>query len=182
MYFNKKTFVKNYDYMKPSEKHSILIKKGGKVLKSIDPKRITNIVEEVGYWRKANAIHGWFVDNVQDGVDNCGEHYVSEEQIKELLGLVNKVIKASKLVKGNVHCGTESKDGRTMPIIKKGKYIKDASVAKELLPVRAGFFFGSYDEDTAYDEWYLDDIKKTKKILEKALLDKEGDYYYQSSW
>ena len=25
----------------------------------------------VGYWRKANAIHNWFVQNVQDGRDEC---------------------------------------------------------------------------------------------------------------
>ena len=37
------------------------------------------------YWRKANAIHKWFVDNVQDGEDNCGKYYVSHTQLKELL-------------------------------------------------------------------------------------------------
>jgi hypothetical protein len=37
------------------------------------------------YWRKANQIHKWFVQNVQDGEDNCGEYYVSHEQLKELL-------------------------------------------------------------------------------------------------
>lgn len=37
------------------------------------------------YWRKANQIHKWFVDNVQDGNDNCGEYYVSHTQLKELL-------------------------------------------------------------------------------------------------
>ena len=37
------------------------------------------------YWRKANQIHKWFVDNVQDGNDNCGEYYVSHDQLKELL-------------------------------------------------------------------------------------------------
>ena len=36
------------------------------------------------YWRKANQIHKWFVDNVQDGNDNCGEYYVSHEKLKEL--------------------------------------------------------------------------------------------------
>jgi hypothetical protein len=39
----------------------------------------------VAYWRKANQIHKWFVDNVQDGEDNCGEYYVSREKLKELL-------------------------------------------------------------------------------------------------
>jgi hypothetical protein len=39
----------------------------------------------VGYWRKANQIHKWFVDNVQGGEDNCQEYYVSHDQLKELL-------------------------------------------------------------------------------------------------
>ena len=37
------------------------------------------------YWRKANQIHKWFVDNVQKGEDDCGEYYVSHEKLKELL-------------------------------------------------------------------------------------------------
>lgn len=37
------------------------------------------------YWRKANQIHKWFVDNVQGGKDDCGEYYVSHEKLKELL-------------------------------------------------------------------------------------------------
>jgi hypothetical protein len=41
----------------------------------------------VGYWRKCNQIHKWFVDNVQNGEDDCGEYYVSHEQLKELLRL-----------------------------------------------------------------------------------------------
>jgi len=39
---------------------------------------------QVGYWRKENAIHQWFVDNCQDGEDNCAEYFVSREQLKEL--------------------------------------------------------------------------------------------------
>lgn len=38
----------------------------------------------VGYWRKANAIHNWFVQNVQDGEDNCRPYYVDTEKLKEL--------------------------------------------------------------------------------------------------
>lgn len=37
------------------------------------------------YWRKCNQIHAWFVRNVQQGEDNCGEYYVSHERLKELL-------------------------------------------------------------------------------------------------
>lgn len=39
------------------------------------------------YWRKANQIHKWFVDNVQNGSDDCGEYYVSQDKLIELLAL-----------------------------------------------------------------------------------------------
>jgi len=48
---------------------------------------------KVGYWRKANAIHQWFVKNVQDGKDNCEQHSVSDEKLQDLLTVVNQAIK-----------------------------------------------------------------------------------------
>jgi hypothetical protein len=39
------------------------------------------------YWRKADAIHEWFVENIQEGEDNCLEYYVSREQLCELAAL-----------------------------------------------------------------------------------------------
>jgi hypothetical protein len=39
---------------------------------------------EVAYWRKANHIHKWFVNNVQEGIDDCGVYYVSEGKLAEL--------------------------------------------------------------------------------------------------
>jgi hypothetical protein len=45
----------------------------------------------VAQWRKANQIHNWFVQNVQDGEDDCEEYYVSREQIAELLDTCKKV-------------------------------------------------------------------------------------------
>jgi hypothetical protein len=44
----------------------------------------------VGYWRKANAIHQWFVDNCADGEDNCQPTYVSREKLEELRDLVHE--------------------------------------------------------------------------------------------
>ena len=40
---------------------------------------------QVAYWRKANQIHKWFVDHVQDGNDNCEEYRVTREQLQLLL-------------------------------------------------------------------------------------------------
>ncbi len=53
---------------------------------------IKNIRVEVAYWRKSNAIHNWFVKNVQDGVDDCGNYYVSRDKLKELIALIQEVL------------------------------------------------------------------------------------------
>jgi len=97
MYLDKETYVKNWNFQKPEEKHEITIKKGGEVVKNIDPTKIKDIIEEVGYWRKANAIHKWFVDNVQGGVDECQRSYVSREKLKELSEVVNKILEDHSL-------------------------------------------------------------------------------------
>jgi hypothetical protein len=53
---------------------------------------IKELSYEAGYWRKANQIHKWFVDNVQGGVDNCGEYLVDMKALERLLELVNEVL------------------------------------------------------------------------------------------
>ncbi len=57
---------------------------------------------KVGYWRKCNQIHKWFVDNVQDGEDDCKEYYVSADKLTELHNLCKEVLddhsKAEKLL------------------------------------------------------------------------------------
>jgi hypothetical protein len=47
---------------------------------------------QVGYWRKENAIHQWFVDNCQDGVDDCRKSYVSREKLQELRSICERVL------------------------------------------------------------------------------------------
>ena len=48
-------------------------------------------IEAMG-WRKANAIHGWFVRRCQGGEDNCKEYYVSREQLQELVELCHEAL------------------------------------------------------------------------------------------
>ena len=38
----------------------------------------------VGYWRKAHDVHRWFVQNAQNGVDECQSTEVTREQLEEL--------------------------------------------------------------------------------------------------
>ena len=81
-----------------------------------------SIIDSIADWRKANHIHKWFVDNVQDGVDDCGMYEVTKEQLQELL------VTCKEVLNGTVN------------------------VARELLPTTSGFFFGGTDYDQWYFE------------------------------
>ena len=145
MYLKKQIYI-GAEYEHREVKLTIEASVRGEPIK-IDTSKVTYITERAGYWRKANAIHKWFVDNCQDGRDECQLSYVSREQIRELLDLCKQVQ-------------------------------ADHSLADKLLPTASGFFFGSTD----YDEYYFHDIDQTIQILEAALSDDDGEYYYQSSW
>lgn len=64
-----------------------------KVFKDL-PEGITakEVQFEAGYWRKANHIHKWFVDNVQEGNDDCGYYYVSKDDVDKLLETCRTVL------------------------------------------------------------------------------------------
>lgn len=115
-------------------------------------------IEEIGYWRKANQIHNWFVTHVQGDVDNCAMYFVSEGHLELLLEAVRYVL----LFKDDMD-----------------KLIK---VGEEVLPPCDGFFFGS----TKIDEDYVETLEETVSILERGLdLYRSDDFvsiYYRSSW
>lgn len=140
-----------------------------------------SIFEEVGYWRKANAIHKWFVDNVQYEIDDCGTYEVSKEKAQELLDICKKVKAETQLKKGWVKNGEQMNGGIWCPVYQEGEVVVDTSTAEDLLPTTSGFFFGSTD----YDEWYMQDIEETIEILTKALEETDFDkemLVYTSSW
>ena len=47
---------------------------------------------KVGYWRKSNQVHQWFVDNCQDGEDDCRESYVPREKLIELRDICQEIL------------------------------------------------------------------------------------------
>lgn len=109
----------------------------------------------VAYWRKANAIHNWFVQECNDGVDDGNAFHVSREQLEALYQL----------------CYT----------VPKGLAIHGDEYADEHLPTTSGCFFGS----TEYDEWYLESLRYTAEVIDKLLNDpatKNLDFAYHASW
>lgn len=110
------------------------------------------IAMNVMYWRKANAIHRWFVDKLNNGEDDCRPIWVGREQLLALLDTCEDVF--------NAH--TEEK-------------------AMELLPPGEGFFFGSTNIDDWYWSDLEYTIKRLKVILDKTE-DKLVQFEYQASW
>lgn len=136
-----------------------------------------SLFKEVYYWRKANAIHQWFVDNIQNGNDDCEDYRVTQKDLQILIdtlkevynSLCNKEMITKKVQDGLIEYETK--------VFKE----EDLEIAKQLLPTQEGFFFGS----TQYDEYYFEDIKKTLNDLQiiNECFDFENNYLiYGSSW
>ena len=139
--------------------------------------------EEIGYWRKANAIHRWFVNKVQDGIDDCKYHHeVTRETLEELLNVCQAIVDNVELKEGFHAVGSEvDENGTTIIDMVEEKYLENVDIAIALLPTQGGFFFGNTD----YDDWYLQSIQNTIGIVTKALtttnFEKEM-IYYCASW
>ena len=135
-------------------------------IKTIVPDGDSYIVRtEAGYWRKANQIHEWFVNECQDGIDDCQLTHVEPEELTELFNLVSSF-------------------GRIPPFRFNKPFIPTPAqmrLARDILPSESGFFFGS----TEYDEGYFYDIRETRDILKKVLKPSTINNWkisYQSSW
>jgi len=175
MYLTKRIYIGgNYEHNKVSGE--INISKNGKPVK-VDLSKVTYIEESAGYWRKANQIHKWFVENVQDGNDDCGSYDVSEEKLNELLSICKKIKSKCKLIDGKVVNGQTANRSTGMKLvdnIEDGKVMQNSHIAAKLLPSASGFFFGS----TNYDQWYMQDIDGTIQIIEDILSEKQPDKDY----
>jgi hypothetical protein len=92
MYLDQEFYVQNWDHYPVEQRHTIAVVQGDTPRADIDTSKITAIIVRAGYWRKANQIHKWFVENVQDGVDDCKRYYVDDSQLQALLRTVNEVL------------------------------------------------------------------------------------------
>lgn len=106
--------------------------------------------ENVAYWRKANAIHNWFVKHIQGGEDDCDVH--REVTAEDLLSLYNLCL-----------------------IVK-----KEPQTAKTILPTRGGFFFGDTEYGDWYMQDIDSTIEQIDKILKETDFSTEALYYVSS--
>lgn len=64
----------------------------GNMFPELQGKPIRKVETELMYWRKSNAIHQWFVINVQGGTDDCNDYHVNRDQLQRLLDLCRAVV------------------------------------------------------------------------------------------
>lgn len=61
---------------------------------------------QIGYWRKFNALHNWFVKNCAGGEDNCKPVYVDYEDFKKLKTILSKIKKDHNLAEELLPCSS----------------------------------------------------------------------------
>lgn len=99
MYLDARRYVSKYDYSEGYENKkldpsyaAIAAVAPAESDKYADFGTIT-VSYPVGYWRKANAIHGWFIENCAGGVDECQEITVDREQLVQLRDLAMQAVR-----------------------------------------------------------------------------------------
>lgn len=174
MYLTKKIYVGlNFEHNIKKDKKTQIITNG----KEYDYKELTGLSFKAAYWRKANAIHNWFVNNVQGGEDDCKEYYVDREQLADLVNSCKKDLEYFNSLEYEVV-------EREYPLNNEKyfyKIFKEIDESKLSLIPTSGFFFGS----TEYDSYYIQDLENTVEQIEKVLRESKEencDFYYQSSW
>lgn len=89
MYLYAEKYVGGWDWRKDEGFDKIVEAVG---IKPVEDSPSIMVKVTVGYWRKANAIHGWFVDNVQEGVDECQTAFVDPDKMRELIASCKAVL------------------------------------------------------------------------------------------
>ena len=112
---------------------------------------------------ESNAIHRWMVKHVMGGVDDGQAHEVSPQALRMLRCVCDEGIKASHLVPANIIDKHTYEDGHKTPHFKFVVIIRDASKAKQLLPI------SEHEHSKRYDSKYLDGIKGMRAHIDQIL-------------
>ena len=176
MYLTKRTYVKQWEHRKPEDQFNVVVTKGGKPT-NIRTERVSYVDEELMYWRKANQIHGWFVENGEELTQDV-KYRLTKTDLEVLLETCKKVLEvietSPKTIK-QVDGGW--KNGEAFMVDVEVFY---NDVISDLLPTTQGFFFGSSE----IDSWYKEQISETIEFLERELpsCNDDDEFEYYASW
>jgi hypothetical protein len=178
MYLYKRTYVKKWEHQSDENSFDVTVKRGGKTYPKIQPERISYIEEQIMYWRKANQIHGWFVDNTSV-LEEEVKYSVTKQDLENLLNTCEQVLEIlnkSKKKVIQVENGWSSGE-RTFCDV---DVFDCEDEIMDLLPPTQGFFYGSSDINTYYE----DTINETVRFLEREipLCDEYDEFEYYASW
>lgn len=145
--------------------------------------KLYTIFEQVADWSKANQIHAWFVNNVQNGIDNNSYYFVTEDDLLDLKGICEEVLKLNPyyLEKDSYLLYYSANGLIEKGIITKEQYAKLKTELNKILPTKEGFFFGPIDYALSYFLNVKNTLEMLNKILNEADFEKEV-YLYHSSW
>lgn len=161
MYLSAKKYVSGYSHSNQvsQEAYNSLLQAIGLDRSDVtDEAPSGSVTVNVAYWRKANAIHNWFIENVADGVDDCQPMYVSRDELQALC----------KDIEGAIAGQVDPDD-------------EEALDHEDVLPTADGFFFGGTD----YDEYYWGYLERTLGRISDLLTNEkfaDFDFEYRASW
>ena len=119
--------------------------------------------KELMYWRKANQIHNWFVQNCQNGVDDCGRYAITVADLKKLKELCEKILTMTEKRKEMRYTSFSATEKEEVDV--RFLTLEGVEYAIEHLPSRSGFFFGS----TEYDDYYVMELENTVEQINDTL-------------
>lgn len=153
-----------------------------KPLQNVYSKQST-IFETVAELEKANQIHAWFVNNIQNGVDNNSYYFVTEDDFLELKEICEEVLELNpyNLDKDSYLLYYSANGLIEKGIITKEQYAKLETELNKILPTKEGFFFGPIDYALSYFLNVKNTLEMLTKILDNADFENEV-YLYHSSW
>ena len=141
MYMYRRSYVQNWEHQTPEQRHTISVKLGDNVREDIKPDRIAYITEQVAYWRKFNALHNWIVDNCAEGIDECQEICISQNDMENLLNTLKdakNVLNASFVGAKTVNCAVPSKVATKSVRVKAVSKIEKSSPAIAMSAIVCG--------------------------------------------
>lgn len=120
-----------------------------------DGKPASADAEEIFYWRKFNALHGFIVDTFAGGVDECQTIEIGKDGVAKIVSALKKTARMLNAKHGF--------DPTKLPIKPVG-----------------GFFFGS----TEIDDYYKRNIKEAFEMFSELLVSLSDDetVFYEASW